>query len=128
MTTKEKLYAISEEEACMDAEWHRPFTFKTALVWFLQGRSECSPKQASGLLNCDAYTLNVKARYLEMRGVDRMGGVHFRFSGRNLRLNLIDLLVRCGWEREDLLALRLDAEALGCASGYRASNRRSAAG
>ena len=30
MTTKEKLYAISEEEACMDAEWHRPFTFKTA--------------------------------------------------------------------------------------------------
>ena len=108
MTTKEKLYAISEEEACMNAEWHRPFTFKTALGWFLRGRSECSPKQASRLLNCDAYTINVKARYLEMRGVYRMGGVHFRFSGRNLRLNLIDLLVRCGWEREDLLALRIE--------------------
>ena len=128
MTTKETLHAISEEEACMDAEWHRPFTFKTALGWFLRGRSKCSPVQASGLLNCSAYSLNVKAAYLERSGQDRMGGVHFRFSGRNLRLNLIDLLVSCGWEREDLLALRLDAEALGCASGYRASNRRSAAG
>ena len=108
MTTKEKLHAISEEEACMDAEWHRPFTFKTAMGWFLRGRSECSPVQASGLLNCSAYSLNVKAAYLERRGHDRMGGVHFRFSGRNLRLNLIDLLVRCGWEREDLLALRIE--------------------
>lgn len=120
MTTKEKLYAISEEEACMDAEWHRPFTFKTALGWFLRGRSECSPVQASGLLKCDAYTLNVKARYLETRGVDRIGGVHFRFSGRNLRLNLIDLLVRCGWEREDLLELRLGLEAPACATDERA--------
>ena len=128
MTTKEKLYAISEEEACMDAEWHRPFTFKTALVWFLHGRSECSPKQASGLLNCDAYTLNVKARYLEMRGVDRMGGVHFRFSGRNLRLNLIDLLVRCGWEREDLLSLRMGLEAPACATDERAKAACAAAG
>ena len=128
MTTKEKLYAISEEEACMDAEWHRPFTFKTALGRFLRGRSECSPKQASGLLNCDAYTLNVKARYLEARGVDHMGGVHFRFSGRNLRLNLIDLLVRCGWEREDLLSLRMGLEAPACATDERAKAACAAAG
>ena len=112
----------------MNAEWHRPFTFKTALGWFLRGRSECSPKQASGLLNCDAYTLNVKARYLEMRGVDRMGGVHFRFSGRNLRLNLIDLLVRCGWEREDLLSLRMGLEAPACATDERAKAACTAAG
>lgn len=128
MTTKEKLHAISEEEACMDAEWHRPFTFKTALGWFLRGRSECSPKQASGLLNCDAYTLNVKARYLEARGVDHMCGVHFRFSGRNLRLNLIDLLVRCGWEREDLLSLRMGLEAPACATDERAKAACAAAG
>lgn len=128
MTTKEKLHAISEEEACMDAEWHRPFTFKTALGWFLRGRSECSPKQASGLLNCDAYTLNVKARYLEARGVDRMGGVHFRFSVRNLRLNMIDLLVRCGWEREDLLSLRMGLEAPACATDERAKAACAAAG
>ena len=120
MTTKEKLYAISEDEACMDAEWHRPFTFKTALGWFLRGLSECSPVQASGLLNCSAYSLNVKAAYLERSGQDSMGGVHFRFSGRNLRLNLIDLLVRCGWEREDLLSLRMGLEAPACATDERA--------
>ena len=56
----------------------------------------------------DVNSLNVKAAYLERSGHDRMGGVHFRFSGRNLRLNLIDLLVRCGWDREDLLALRIE--------------------
>lgn len=128
MTIKQRLYEIGDEAARMDANWHAPFTLRTALGRYMRGYAECSSKQASGLLNCDAYSLNVKARYLEARGVDHMGGVHFRFSGRNLRLNLIDLLVRCGWEREDLLALRLDAEALGCASGYRASNRRSAAG
>lgn len=128
MTIKQRLYEIGDEAARMDADWHAPFTVKTALGWFLRGHAECSPKQASGLLNCDAYTLNVKARYLETLGVDHMGGVHFRLSGRNLRLNLIDLLVRCGWEREDLLALRLDAEALELVSGYRALDRRAAAG
>lgn len=120
MTTKEKLYEICDEAARMDANWHAPFTLRTALGRYMRGYDECSPKQASGLLNCDEYTLNVKARYLEARGVDQMGGVHFRFSGRNLRLNLIDLLVRCGWEREDLLELRLGLEAPACATDERA--------
>ena len=120
MTIKQRLYEIGDEAARMDANWHAPFTLRTALGRYMRGYAECSPKQASGLLNCDAYTLNVKARYLETRGVDRMGGVHFRFSGRNLRLNLIDLLVRCGWEREDLLELRLGLEAPACATDERA--------
>lgn len=108
MTTAEKLRSMAEDEAYMDAAWHRPFTFKALLGWFLQGRTECSPVQASGLLNCSAYSLNAQAKYLRQQGMDRIGGVHFRFSGRNLRLNLIDLMVRCGWEREDLLALRAE--------------------
>lgn len=128
MTIKQRLYEIGDEAARMDANWHAPFTLRTALGRYMRGYAECSPKQASGLLNCDAYTLNVKARYLEMRGVDRMGGVHFRFSGRNLRLNLIDLLVRCGWEREDLLSLRLGLEVPACATDERAKAACAAAG
>lgn len=128
MTIKQRLYEIGDEAARMDANWHAPFTLRTALGWYIHGYAECSPVQASGLLNCSAYSLNVKAAYLERSGQDRMGGVHFRFSGRNLRLNLIDLLVRCGWEREDLLSLRMGLEAPACATDERAKAACAAAG
>lgn len=107
MTTKQKLYAISEEEARMDGEWHQPFTFKTALEWFLRGRSECSPVQASGLLNCDPYKLNVKAKSLESRGTQQICSIRFHFSGRNLRLNMIDLLTYCGCDKRELTSMRI---------------------
>lgn len=108
MTTKEKLYAISEDEACMDAEWHRPFTFKAALEWFLDGKSECCPTQASGLLKCDPYKLNVKAKFLESRGIQQISSIRFHFSGRNLRLNMIDLLEYCGWGKNELASMRIN--------------------
>ena len=107
MTTKEKLYAISESEARMDAKWHKPFTLKTALEWFLDGRSDCCPTQASGLLKCDPYKLNVKAKALESRGIQQISSIRFRFSGCDLRLNMIDLLEYCGWDKNELTSMRI---------------------
>lgn len=107
MTTKEKLYAISESEARMDAEWHQPFTLKTALEWFLGGKSECCPTQASGLLDCDPYKLNMKAKSLESRGIQQISSIRFHFSGRNLRLNMADLLEYCGWDKNELTSMRI---------------------
>ncbi len=93
----------------MGATRNKPFTLETALAWFLDGNSDCSPVQASGLLNCASYRLNVKAKYFDQKGVQQIGGIKFRFSGRNLRLNVSDLLVYCGWSREDLQRRRMQA-------------------
>ncbi len=109
MTTKQKLYAISESEARMDAKWHKPFTLKTALEWFLDGRNDCCPTQASGLLKCDPYKLNVKAKALESRGIQQISSIRFHFSGCDLRLNMIDLMVYCGWSEDDLQRRRMQS-------------------
>lgn len=93
----------------MGATRNKPFTLETALSWFLDGNSDCSPVQASGLLNCASYRLNVKAKYFEQKGVQQIGGIKFHFSGRWLRLNTIDLLVYCGWSQEDLQRRRMQA-------------------
>ena len=69
-----------------------PFTIETAKAWLASVKIECSPLQASGLLNCAAYSLNCEARYLRSIGMDTMSGVHFRFAGRNLRLTVADIL------------------------------------
>lgn len=75
-----------------------PFDRQSIVAWWRAGHVECSPTQASGLLQCAPYSLNVQARYLRDRGADRMGGVHFRFSGNRLRLNVWDIMARCGLE------------------------------
>lgn len=69
-----------------------PFTASAARAWLASGRIECSPTQASGLLNCTPYSLNCEAKYLREKGMDTMGGIHFRFAGRNLRLTVADIL------------------------------------
>lgn len=73
-----------------------PFDRQSIVAWWRAGHVECSPTQASGLLRCAPYSLNVQAKYLRDRGADRMGGVHFRFSGNRLRLNVQDIMARCG--------------------------------
>lgn len=93
----------------MGATRNKPFTLETALAWFLDGNSDCSPVQASGLLNCASAKLNVKAKYFEQKGVQQIGGIKFHFSGRWLRLNIIDLLVYCGWNEEDLQRRRMQS-------------------
>ena len=95
----------------MGATRNKPFTLETALAWFLDGNSDCSPVQASGLLNCASAKLNAKAKYFEQKGVQQIGGIKFHFSGRWLRLNMIDLLVYCGWSQEDLQRRRMQSVA-----------------
>lgn len=105
MTITEKLRMIDKETAKENFDWHRPFSRNSALGWLVSGRMECSPTQASGILHSDPYRMVVEARYLRDKGQDRIGGVRFRFSGRNLRLSVIDLLSLCGWEKADLMQL-----------------------
>ena len=105
MTMREKLNGMADMADKNDRDWHKPFDRQGIMAWYLGGHMECSPVQASGLMACAPYSLNVQARYLRDRGADRMGGVHFRFSGNRLRLNVIDLMERCGWDRGDLKRL-----------------------
>lgn len=51
-------------------------------------KATVSPTQASGLLNCDPYSLNVAAK------AGRLAIRHI-FSGRNLRISKTDLLAFC---------------------------------
>lgn len=69
-----------------------PFDLEGARAWLASGKLECSPLQASGLMQSQAYSLNCEARYLRSIGMDTMSGVHFRFAGRNLRLTVADIL------------------------------------
>ncbi len=69
-----------------------PFTIESAKAWLASGRAECSPLQASGLMHSAPYNLNKAAEYWQEHGVNTIGGVRFRFAGRNLRLMVADIL------------------------------------
>lgn len=62
-----------------------PMTLDELRAW---PKATVSPTQASGLLNCDPYSLNVAAK------AGRLAIRHI-FSGRNLRISKTDLLAFC---------------------------------